>query len=83
MARSLKKGPFVDHHLLKKLSDALANTAISTDECRILFELAPIFEYDENIMEDVQKFTGIVDELRNMKSNNLTSRLDELQNEMQ
>ena len=34
-------------------------------------------------MEDVQKFTGIVDELRNMKSNNLTSRLDELQNEMQ
>ena len=72
-----------DPLMLKKLSDALANTAISTDECRILFELAPIFEYDENIMEDVQKFTGIVDELRNMKSNNLTSRLDELQNEMQ
>ncbi|MDD2799942.1 MAG: 30S ribosomal protein S19 [Methylobacter sp.] len=25
MPRSIKKGPFIDHHLLKKIEDALAN----------------------------------------------------------
>ena len=37
MGRSLKKGPFADHHLLKKVEDRVSDSGLQPVDCRIVF----------------------------------------------